>query len=135
MDFEAMIRLFIAPLGTKEQIVTTLEQVRDDARDMLRFGGEVKQEFLEGIAVTQDQVYIRALAVDFFISHLNTVEAWAARTLEEIESWDDLGPDGKNERALEKIRDLPVDSPGSIEKTPVPPRTQLRSRRDRGRAR
>src|ERR671911_21985 len=77
MDFEAMIRLFVAPLGTKEQIVTTLEQVRDDAREMLRFGGEVKQEFLEGIAVTQDQVYIRALAVDFFISLIRTVDAWA----------------------------------------------------------
>src|SRR6266571_4036772 len=85
MDFEAMIRLFVAPLGTKEQIVTTLTQVRDDAREMLRFGGEVKQEFLEGIAVTQDQVYIRALAVDFFISLLRTVEAWAERTLAEIE--------------------------------------------------
>jgi PadR family transcriptional regulator AphA len=133
MDFEAMIRLFIAPLGTKEQIVTTLEQVRDDAREMLRFGGAVKQEFLDGMAVTQDQVYIRALAVDFFISLLNMVEAWATRTLDEIGSWDDLGPDGKNARALEKIRALPVASPGSIERTPVPPRTQLRSRRDRGR--
>ena len=81
MDFEAMIRLFVAPLGTKEQIVTTSNQVRDDAQEMLRFGGEVKQEFLDGIAVTQDQVYIRALAVDFFISLLNTVEAWAERTL------------------------------------------------------
>src|SRR5918994_4685039 len=30
VDFEAMIRLFIAPLGTKEQLVATLEQVRDD---------------------------------------------------------------------------------------------------------
>ena len=35
MDFEAMIRLFIAPLGTKEQLVATLEQVRDDAQEML----------------------------------------------------------------------------------------------------
>jgi len=26
MDFEAMIRLFIAPLGTREQIVATLQQ-------------------------------------------------------------------------------------------------------------
>src|SRR5918995_2790094 len=133
MDFEAMIRLFIAPLGTKEQIVTTLNQVRDDAQEMLRFGGAVKKEFLEGMAVPQDQVYIRALAVDFLISLLNTVEAWAARTLEEIESWDDLSPDGKNERALEKIRELPVATSGPIEKTPVPPRAQLRSRRDRGR--
>jgi DNA-binding PadR family transcriptional regulator len=128
MDFEAMIRLFIAPLGTKEQIVTTLKQVRDDAQEMLAFGGAVKQEFLDGMAITQDQVYIRALAVDFFISLLNTVEAWADRTLEEIESWDDLSPDGKNERAIEKIRQLPVPTPRSVEKTLVAPRTQTRRR-------
>jgi hypothetical protein len=121
MDFEAMIRLFVAPLGTKEEIIATLEQVLDDAREMLRFSGEVKQEFLEGIAVTQDQVYIRALAVDFFISLLNTVEAWAQRTLDEIESWNDLSPDGKNERALEKLRELPAPTPGSIKTTPLPP--------------
>lgn len=133
MDFEAMIRLFVAPLGTKEEIVTTLNRVRDDAREMLRFGGEVKQEFLEGIAVTQDQVYIRALAVDFFISLLSTVEAWTERTLAEIESWDDLSPDGKNERALEKLRVLPVPTPESVERTPVTPRAQLRPRRHHGR--
>jgi PadR family transcriptional regulator AphA len=125
MDFEAMIRVFVAPLGTKEQVIATLEQVRGDAREMLRFAGQVKQEFLEGRAVTQDQAYIRVLAVDFFISHLNTVEAWTDRTLAEIESWDDLGPDGKNERALEKFRGLPV-APESVEKRPVPPLTQLR---------
>ena len=129
MDFEAMIRLFVAPLGTKDEIVATLELVLDDAREMLRFGGQVKQEFLEGMAVTQDQVYIRALAVDFFISLLNTVEAWAQRTLDEIESWDDLSPDGKHERALEKLRGLPVPTPGSIETTPIPPRTQRQRHR------
>jgi PadR family transcriptional regulator, regulatory protein AphA len=129
MDFEAMIRLFVAPLGTKDEIIATLELVLADAREMLRFGGQVKQEFLEGMAVTQDQVYIRALAVDFFISLLNTVEAWAQRTLDEIESWDDLTPDGKNERALEKLRELPVPTPGSIETTPVPPRTQRQRHR------
>ena len=79
MDFEAMIRLFIAPLGTKGQLVATLEQVRDDAQEMLRFSGAVKRELLDGRAVTQDQVYIRALAVDFFISLLNTVDGWAER--------------------------------------------------------
>jgi PadR family transcriptional regulator AphA len=129
MDFEALIRLFVAPLGTKDEIVATLELVLDDAREMLRFAGQVKQEFLQGRAVTQDQVYIRALAVDFFISLLNTVEAWAQRTLDEIESWDDLGPDGKNERALEKLRELPVPTPESIEATPVPPRTQQQRHR------
>jgi DNA-binding PadR family transcriptional regulator len=129
VDFEAMIRLFIAPLGTKEQIVSTLEQVRSDAQEMLRFGGAVKQEFLEGRGVLQDQAYIRALAVDFFISLLNTVDGWAERTLAEIDGWEDLSPDGKNERGLEIFAQLPVPTPDeSTDQTPIPPRTQTRRR-------
>jgi DNA-binding PadR family transcriptional regulator len=130
MDFEAMIRLFIAPLGTKEQIVATLRQVRSDAQEMLHFGGQVKREFLDGRAALQDQVYIRALAVDFFVSLLRTVDSWAERTLAEIEAWEDLSSDGKNERGLEIIANVPApptpDEPS--DRTPVPPRTQRRPR-------
>lgn len=134
MDFEAMIRLFVAPLGTKDEIVATLELVLDDAREMLRFAGQVKQEFLDGIAVTQDQAYIRALAVDFFISLLNTVDAWAARTLQEIEPWKDLSADGKNARGLEMMRELPVATPeASTHAIAVPPRSQAQGRRSRRR--
>lgn len=130
MDFEAMLRIFVLPLGTKDDIVGTLEQVQTDARQMLQFGGEVKQEFIDGINVTQDQVYIRALAVDFFISLLNTVDAWTERTLAEIESWEDLGPSPeKNRRGLEKIRGLQVDTPGeSLDDISKPPDSQMRSR-------
>lgn len=46
--------------------------------------------------------------MDFFISLLNRVASWAERTLAEVESWEDLSVDGKYERALEKIRQLPV---------------------------
>jgi DNA-binding PadR family transcriptional regulator len=129
MDFEAMIRLFIAPLGTKEQLVATLQQVRGDAQEMLRFGGQVKREFLDGRAALQDQVYIRALAVDFFVSLLRTVESWAERTLAEIEAWEDLSPDGKNERGLEIFANLPAPTPGEpSDRTPVAPRTHRRRR-------
>jgi len=133
MDFEAMLRLFIAPLGTKEQLVATLEQVRDDAQEMLRFGGAVKQEFLDGRAALQDQVYIRAHAVDFFISLLNTVDGWAERTLDEIQGWKDLSPDGKNDRGLQIMAQLPAPTPDEhTDRTPLPPRTQRRRRRPSG---
>ncbi len=130
MVFEAMLRVFVAPLGTKDELIGTLKQVRADAQEMLQFGGEVKQEFIDGINVTQDQVYIRALAVDFCISHLNTVEAWAERTLAEIETWDDLMPsEEKNKRGLEKIRQIPVDTPDeSLKDISKPPKSQMRSR-------
>lgn len=130
MDFEAILRVHIAPLGTKEDLINTLKQVHADAQEMLNFGGEVKQEFIDGINPTQDQVYIRALPVDFFISHLRTVEAWAERTLAEVETWDDLLPSKeKNERALEKIRRLPIDTPDrSLKDISRPPKSQMRSR-------
>lgn len=130
MDFEAMLRVFVLPLGTKDDIIGTLEQVRADTQEMLHFGGEVKQEFIDGINVTQDQVYIRALAVDFFVSLLGTVDAWAERALAEIESWDDLEPSPeKNQRGLEKIRQLPVDAPeDSLPHVSRPPESQMRSR-------
>lgn len=129
MDFEAMIRLFIAPLGTKEQIIATLEQVRDDAQEMLHFSGAVKQEFLNGRAALQDQVYIRAHAVDFFISLLTTVDDWAERTLAEIHGWKDLSPDGKNDRGLQIMAQIPAPTPREhTDRTPMPPRTQRRRR-------
>jgi hypothetical protein len=65
--------------------------------------------------VLQDQAYMRALAVDFFVSLLTTVDGWAERTLAEIKGWKDLSPDGKNDRGLEISRSfrrrLPVSTP------------------------
>jgi DNA-binding PadR family transcriptional regulator len=128
MEFEAILRVFVAPLGTKEELIGTLEQVLADARDMLGFASHVKQEFIDGINVTQDQAYIRAIAVDFFISHLNTVAAWAERTLKEVETWDDLKPTAeKNQRGLERIRQTPVAALGEpLTGIATPPQSQMR---------
>ena len=127
MDFEALLRLFVASLGTKEELVSTLEQVRADAQEMLRFGGRAKQEYLDGVNVTQDQLYLRVFAFDFFISMLKTVDEWAARTLEEIEPWDDLIPDSKNERGMELLKRIPVPTLSDpIKKIAVPPDRRLR---------
>jgi PadR family transcriptional regulator AphA len=129
MDFEAMLRVFVAPLGTKEELVGTLEQVLADARDMLEFASNVKQEFIDGINVTQDQVYIRAIAVDFFTSHVLTVAEWAERSLDEVIGWDDLEPSKeKNERGLERIRQTPVTTVGhALTGVATPPSSQMRT--------
>jgi PadR family transcriptional regulator AphA len=134
MEFEALLRVIVAPLGTKEELVGTLEQVRADAHDMLGFASRVKQEFADGINVTQDQAYIRAIPVDFFISHLNTVAAWVERTLDELDTWDDLeATQEKNDRGLERISLLPVAIPGEpLNGVAKPPPSQTRSAPTRG---
>ena len=130
MDFEAMIRLFVATLGSTEQLVATLQQVRSDTRDLLRFAGEVKKEFLEGRTAFQDQIYIRALAVDFFISLFNTVESWTERTLTEVLKWEGTSIEDRNRRGLGIFKGLPVQVPEQQStKTPIPPSTLTRPRR------
>jgi DNA-binding PadR family transcriptional regulator len=128
MEFEAMLRVFVAPVGTKADLVETLERVLADAKDMLGFAGQVKQEFIDGINVTQDQVYLRAIAVDFFINHLLTVAAWAERTLKEVGGWDDLLPsEEKNQRGLERIIQTPLSPNGEpLAGVAQPPRSQTR---------
>ncbi|MBW3665366.1 MAG: PadR family transcriptional regulator [Actinobacteria bacterium] len=130
MEFEVLMRVFVAPLGTKDDLLASLKQVRADAQEMLRFSGEVKQEFIDGINVAQSQVYLRALGVDFFISFLVMVESWADRTLAAVAAWNDLEPsEEKNRQALDKIRQLPVRTPEeALKNISKPPESQMRSR-------
>lgn len=131
MEFEAMLRLFVAPVGTRQQLISSLEQVKADAQEMLRFGGAVKREYLDGRGALQDMVYIRALAIDFFISLLNTVEAWVTRTLDEVVRWGDMTIEERNERGMEILAGVPVAMPTDTPTgTPVPPETQSQRRRD-----
>jgi predicted Fe-S protein YdhL (DUF1289 family) len=95
---------------------------------MLVFGGEVKQEFLDGRGVLQDQVYIRALAVDFFISLLNTVDQWVDRTRAEVTAWESMSLEERNDRGMGILASLPVATPESPSLgTPRPPRSQTRT--------
>ena len=129
VNFEALLRLIVAPLGTQGDIIGSLEQVRNDAQEMLRFAGAVQQEFIEGINVAQHEIHIRALLVDFFVSLLRTVEEWTQRTLDEIENWNDLElSDEKRERALQTIRELPTYAPDGIQGIAKPPANQMRDR-------
>lgn len=130
MEFEVMLRLFVAPVGATEQLICSLEQVRADAREMLRFAGEVKREYLDGRGALQEMVYIRALAIDFFVSLLNMVDDWVTRTLEEVEQWDDMTIDERNARGMEILAGVPVEMPAEAPvDTPVAPEAQTPRRR------
>jgi DNA-binding PadR family transcriptional regulator len=127
MEFEAIIRVLIAPLASTEDLLTTLSQVQNDAQEMLRFAGEVKAEFLEGRNPLQDQAYLRALAVDFFISLLYTVYDWTERSIIEVRDWNDKSLDERNRRGIEIISGLPVQVPAwPADGVAIPPSNQNR---------
>ena len=55
---------------------------------------------MEGRGALQDMVYIRALAIDFFVSLLNMVDSWVTRTLDEVETWDEMTLEERNTRGM-----------------------------------
>lgn len=130
LEFEGMLRLLAAPVGETAQVLAALEQILTDVREMMRFGGEVKEEYLDGRGALQDQTYVRALGMDFFVSLMNTVHDWAERTLIEVARWDELSLEERNRRGLEIVAQLPVDVPVDAgTTTPVVPDTQKRPSR------
>lgn len=111
LETEGLLRLFLADLGSKEDIVSALEGMRDEAVDMLLVGRVVADEYLAGESSQQDIVHTRALVFDFLAEFGLGVIDWAERSLAEVERWEDLSPDGKAERALRVIEQRVADYP------------------------
>jgi PadR family transcriptional regulator AphA len=103
LEFEGLLRVFTAPLGTKAELVANLARIRADVAGMTALNDRIIAEYAGGRAPFQHQAYVRTLVVDFFTQFLDTTERWVERTLAEVESWDDVGPEGKELRALERI--------------------------------
>lgn len=128
IEFEALLRIFSARLGTKEQLLRTLEQVRADVADMTAFNDGIIAEYVEGRAPFQADVHVRTLVVDYFTQFLATTAAWVERTIAEVERWPDLGPPPRL-AALERIkreRYRRETAPGSARASAAPRRSARR---------
>jgi DNA-binding PadR family transcriptional regulator len=113
MDFEAMIRLFIAPLGTKEQLVATLEQVpRRRPGDAGASAAPSSRSSWTAGPCCRTRSTSRRWPSTSFISLLNTVDGWAGRTLAEIEGWEDLTPTGRTTAGWRSSRSYRHQRPG-----------------------
>lgn len=111
LEFEAMIRVFVAPVSTDDQLRAALEQTLTNAREMLEFGSRVRREFLDGQNPLQDQAYVRALVVDFRINLFTMLAEWAERSLDAVQDWEGRSLEERNRRAIESIDALDLPEP------------------------
>ena len=102
LEFEGLIKVYLARFGTREELLATLDQVVADAAYMLDVSINVRQVYLEGCAPFQDEyVHIWFMVYDFLTSYFRMVHDWATRSRALVSGWDDLEPEGKRERALQ----------------------------------
>ncbi|HEX6489505.1 MAG TPA: PadR family transcriptional regulator [Candidatus Dormibacteraeota bacterium] len=101
MEFEGLIKVYLARFGTLEQLRDTVRQVSRDAEYMLNVATNVRDVYLQKCAPFQDDyVHVWFFVYDFLSSYFRMLGDWAARTEAEMAGWDDLTPDAKRDRAL-----------------------------------
>lgn len=101
LDFQALIKVYLARFGTTDQLRDTINTVAADAEFMLAVATNVRQIYLEGCAPFQDEyVHTWAFVYDFLTSYFTLLRDWADRTKATIDTWADLDPAGKRDQAL-----------------------------------
>jgi DNA-binding PadR family transcriptional regulator len=108
LELEGLLRTYLAPFGTRDDLIQALETVAQQAATMQQVGAAFKRTYLEETSRFMDQVHVRALVNDFLLNYADLVRRWSERSLATVRGWDDLTPAGKKEAALRTIAALPT---------------------------
>jgi DNA-binding PadR family transcriptional regulator len=108
LEFEGLLRVYLAPFGDRESLLRTLAQTGRDAEAMLTIARDFKLEYLAGQSPFMEQVHVRALLDDFLGHFAELVYRWTERSRAVVESWPDLDPEGKQAAALDTIAAMPT---------------------------
>jgi DNA-binding PadR family transcriptional regulator len=110
---EVLLRVHLAPFGTRAELLTALEQARDDGDALVRQALLIGAEFAAGRHQFQDQVHVRALLFDYLWSYGLGLVAWSERSIAAVSEWDDISGSAEDrERGRQRIGAL-VAAPGS----------------------
>ena len=119
LEFEGLLRVMLAPLGTDTDLAATLKEIRIDIAGMLETATRIRQEYLEGEAPFQMYVTHRSMVHDFLSSFAELVDDWAERSQSSLEAWTDRSTDERERAALAVFERLP--SPDKRRRLPDDP--------------
>lgn len=104
LEFEALLRVMLAPLGDEDDLAATLQQVRDEIATLLTLGETICDEYTSGTAPFQRYLLARSMLHDFLWSFGELVDTWADRSLVRLEAWDRLTLEERTAEAVEVYR-------------------------------
>jgi DNA-binding PadR family transcriptional regulator len=104
LECEPMLRVLLADLGSPEELMAAIGQVRRDGQAVLDVGRVVGAEYLAGSAPFQDDVHARALVFDFLSHHALALIAWADRAGATVATWGSATDAEREAEAIETVR-------------------------------
>lgn len=93
----------LADLATPDAVRRAIDQIEQDAHDILDVGRTVAQEYAAGTAPFQDHVHVRAFVFDYLTTHATGMLEWAQRTRHALDEWPALDDRQRAARAVERI--------------------------------
>jgi DNA-binding PadR family transcriptional regulator len=117
LEFEAVLRVMLAPFGTDADLARTLRQVREDIQGtILTVADRISDEYAGGTAPFQRYAQYRSIMHDFLLSFGQLVDDWAERAEARMRQWPEMSED---ERLAEGVKIF--DSNRPKKKPPMPP--------------
>lgn len=99
LHFDAVLRVHLAPYGTKDDLERALSSARADAEALIRQAVLIGTEFVEGRNQFQSQVAVRAILFDYLWNFGLSTWMWADRSLSIVKSWPSVDPGSAAEQA------------------------------------
>lgn len=117
LEFEAVLRVMLAPFGTDDDLARTLRQVREDIQgSILTVASRISDEYASGTAPFQRYAQYRSIMHDFLLGFGQLIDDWAERAEERMKHWPQMS---EAERRAEGVEIF--DSMRPKKKPPMPP--------------
>lgn len=88
LEFEAMLRVMLAPFGRDDDLERTIRTARAEINEgLLALADRISDEYRDGRAPFQHYAPYRSIMHDFLLGFGQLIEDWAERSLERIERW------------------------------------------------
>lgn len=102
LEFEALLKVFLADQGSKEALLTNIRAIRDWAQEDQRQGIRLVQDYVETGGPFPDRLHLIAVLVRFLGSEWNAaLHRWATWAEQEVSTWPDTRTAEPNRGVLE----------------------------------
>jgi DNA-binding PadR family transcriptional regulator len=88
LEFEGLLRVFLAPFGCEKDLRRTLTEVRTEIAGLVQLAAGIREEYEAGAAPFQRYAPTRAMVHDFLSGFAALVDDWAARSLRQVDAWE-----------------------------------------------
>lgn len=106
LEFEGLLRVFLAQSGSVEDLLKTLGAIRQEADRVRDQASHARDAIRDGSAGVTDQPESQALVHDFLEDFSDLVRDWAERSEHRVRDWRDLDEGARRSEALELLRKI-----------------------------